>query len=172
MIKKITYLFALIVALFVSVNVLAQGKNDTPWQIFNMEEATRWGGNASFDDETVTVSFKGNNDRWIDIPNLKGDLTGHDKMTIEVLKSNCVMNVNLRYKDAEGKTKQVTCQTFWGSMAKNINGKKVLKCDLTNGGKIPAEYFKDVVGIRLAMAKAVAGEEEPWNIQFGKVCVY
>lgn len=171
--KKITYLFVCLMTLLVSIQVQAQSKNATPWQIFNMEDATRWGKNADFDDETQVLTFQqGNGDRWIDVPNLKGDLTGHEKMTIEVLESDCVLRVNLRYRDENGKTQQVACQTFWGSMGKTISAKKVLKCDLTNGGKIPAEFFKNVVGIRISMAKGADGTKAPWKVKFGKVCVY
>lgn len=44
--KKITYLFVLVMTMFFVTSAQAQ----TPWKIINMEEATRWGGNASFDD--------------------------------------------------------------------------------------------------------------------------
>lgn len=158
-------------ATFFVTGIYAQDKG-TPWKIINMEEATRWGGNTSFDDETSTVFFTGSSDRWIDVPGLKGDIMGHTKMEFNILKSDCVMRVNLRYKDADGKVQQVVCQTFYGQMGKVINTKKVVKCDLTNGDKISAEAFKNVVSVRISMAKNAAGSEEPWNIQFGKIYLY
>lgn len=166
--KKITYLFVLVMAMFFVTSAQAQ----TPWKIINMEEATRWGGNASFDDETSTVSFTGSSDRWIDVPGLNGDISRHTQMELNILKSDCVMRVNLRYKDADGKMQQVACQTFYGQMGKVIKAKKTIKCDLTNGGKIPEEAFKNVVSVRISMAKNAASSEEPWSIQFGKVYLY
>lgn len=169
--KKIAFLLMMLMGIVCVSTVKAQSKG-TPWKIINMEEATRWGGNADFDDATSTVSFTGSSDRWIDVPGVKGDISGHTQMEFNILKSDCVMRVNLRYKDADGKVQQVACQTFYGQMGKVIKAKKTIKCDLTNDGKIPAEAFKNVVSIRISMAKNAAGSEEPWNIQFGKVYLY
>lgn len=169
--RLVSLLMMMVVAVICVTTANAQSKG-TPWKILNMEDATRWGSNASYDDETCLVEFEGSSDRWIDVPGVSGDLTGHTKLELDVLKSNCVLRVWLRYKDAAGKTQQVACQTFYGQMGKEINVKKVIKCDLSDGGKVPAEALKNVVSIRLSMARGVAGVEAPWSIQFGKVYLY
>lgn len=170
--KKITFLLVLVATLFVTMNVSAQGKNDKPWKMVNMYEVEQYGGNTDYDNDTFTASFTGNYNRWFDLPGVKGDLTEHAKITFEILKSNCVMKVCLLYKNADGKTQQVTCQTFYGSMGKEITAKKLIKCDLTDGGKITDEMLKNAVAIRVAMAKPSTDKGEPWSIQFGNVCVY
>lgn len=163
--KKLMLMFAL-VALF-TTNVMAQ----TPWKIIDMEYVTKHGGNCSYDDETCTATFKGSYDRWIDLPELKGDLTGHTKLTATILKSNVVLSFNIRYRNADGEVKQVKAQTFWSQMGKEIDGKKELKVDLTNKGKIGEDVLKDVVSVRVSMAKQAPGAEEPWFCQFGDMVV-
>ena len=170
--KKITFLLVLVATLFVTMNVSAQGKNDKLWMMVNMDEVEQYGGNTDYDNDTFTASFTGNYNRWFDLPGVKGDLTAHTKITFEILKSDCVMKVSLRYKDANGKTQQVTCQTFYSSMGKEISAKKLIKCDLSNGGKITEEKLKNAVAVRISMAKPSTDKSEPWSIQFGNVCVY
>lgn len=170
--KKITLLLVLVATLFATMNVSAQGKNDKPWKMVNMDEVEQYGGNTDYDNDTFTASFTGDFSRWIDLPGLKGDLTEHTKITFEILKSDCVMKVSLRYKDANGKTQQVTCQTFYGSMGKEITTKKLIKCDLSNGGKVTEEMLKNATAVRISMAKPSTEHGEPWSIQFGNVCVY
>ena len=163
--KKLMLIFAL-VALF-ATNVSAQA----PWKIIDMEYVTRHGGNCDYDDETCTANFKGSYDRWIDLPGLSGDLTGHTKLEAVILKSNVILTFNVRYKDADGKTQQVKAQTFYGQMGKGIDSKKTLKVDLTNKGKIDDDMLKNVVSVRVSMAKQAAGAEEPWFCQFGDIVV-
>lgn len=163
--KKLMLLFAL-VALF-ATDVAAQ----TPWKVIDMEYVTKHGSNCQYDDETCTATFKGSYDRWIDLPGLSGDLTGHTKLEATILKSNVILTFNIRYKDADGKTQQVKAQTFYGQMGKEITSKKTLKVDLTNKGKIGDDVLKNVVGVRVSMAKVVGGAEEPWQVQFGDVVV-
>ena len=163
--KKLMFMFAL-VALF-ATNSMAQA----PWKIIDMEYVTKHGGNCQYDDETCTATFKGSYDRWIDLPGLSGDLTGHTKLEATILKSNVILTFNIRYKDADGKTQQVKAQTFYGQMGKEITSKKTLKVDLTNKGKIGDDVLKNVVGVRVSMAKQVAGAEEPWQVQFGDIVV-
>ena len=163
--KKLMLMFAL-VALF-ATNVAAQ----TPWKVIDMEYVTKHGSNCQYDDETCTATFKGSGDRWFDLPGLSGDLTQHAKFDMPVLKSNVRLSIYLRYKDADGKTQQVKAQTFYGQMGKEITSKKTLKVDLTNKGKIGDDVLKNVVGVRVSMAKVVGGAEEPWQVQFGDVVV-
>ncbi len=158
-------MFAL-VALF-SLNVAAQ----TPWKIVDMEYVTRHGGNCEYDDETCTATFKGSYNRWIDLPGLSGDLTGHTNLTMTVLKSNVVISFNIRYRNADGEVKQEKSQTFYSQMGKEIKSKKTIKVDLTNKGKINDEMLKNVVSVRLSMAKQASGAEEPWFCQFGDIVV-
>lgn len=143
----------------------------TPWKIVDMEDVSKHGTNAQYDDETCTVTFKGKWDRWIDLPGVKGDLTEHTQMNLTIKKSTCMLRVAIRYKNEEGETKQVDAATFYSSMGKTIEKDKTIKVDLTNKGKITADMLKDVVSIRIAMAKAVDGNEEPWMTQFGEVSI-
>ena len=143
----------------------------TPWKIINMEEVQRHGGNADYDDETLTATFTGSSDRWIDLPGISGDLTGHTQLNMTIQKSTCMLKVCLRYKDADGKTQQVDAATLYYNMGKTIESAKKMKIDLTNKGKVDAEILKNIVSIRLAMAKAVDGNEAPWTVQFGEVSI-
>lgn len=56
-------------------------------------------------------------------------------------------------------------------MGKTIESKKIAKIDLTNKGKIGEDVLKNVVSIRISMAKTVDGNEEPWTTQFGEVLI-
>lgn len=170
--KKITFLLVLVATMFITMSVSAQGKNDKPWKIVNMDDVEQYGGNTEYDNDTFTATFTGSYNRWFDLPDVKGDLSEHTKITFDILKSDCVMKVCLRYKDANGKVQQVTCQTFYGSMGKEITAKKTIKCDLTDGGKVTADMLKNAVSVRIAMAKSVDGKSEPWTIQFGNVRVF
>lgn len=164
--KKIAFLIVSLVMFTLGIN--AQDK--TPYKIVSMEDVEKTGKNCTFDDETLTATFKGQWDRWIDIPGISGDLTQHTKLTIEVEKSNIMLGVYLRYKDADGKTQQAKVTQFYSSMGKEINSKKVLKVDLTNKGKVSEDILKNVTAIRLSMAQPVSGAEEPYTVQFsGKV---
>lgn len=163
--KKLMFVFAL-VALF-ATNSMAQA----PWKIIDMEYVTKHGSNCQYDDETCTATFKGSYDRWIDLPGLSGDLTGHTKLEATILKSNVILTFNIRYKDADGKTQQVKAQTFYGQMGKEITSKKTLKVDLTNKGKIGDDILKNVDAVRISMSKAVGSGEEPWFCQFEDIVI-
>ena len=147
------------------------GMAQTPWKIIDMENVTRHGGNCDYDDETLTATFKEKWDRWFDLPEVSGDLTQHTKLTMVIKKSTCMLSVNIRYKDADGKQQQVTASTFYGSMNKTISADKKVTCDLTNKGKIGEDVLKNVTSIRISMAKAVDGNEAPWEVQFGEVTI-
>lgn len=163
--KKIAFLIVALVMFTLSIN--AQG--NAPYKIVNMEDVEKYSPNCDFDDETVTATFKGQNNRWLDVPGIKGDLTGHTKLSVEILKSNIMLTFSLRYKDADGKTQQVKVATCYSSMGKEITAKKVIKIDLTNKGKVSEDILKNVSAIRISMAKQVSGAEEPYSVQFGKV---
>ena len=161
--KKILFILCLMAAMTVTVSA------QTPWKIITMEDVTRHGKNVEWNDETCTATFKGKWDRWIDVPGIRGDLTEHSKMKMTILMSDCMLIIVVRYKDAEGKTKELATNTLYGSMGKSIEAKKVVNIDLTNGGKTDPEILKNCVGLRVSMAKGVDGKEEPWICQFGEI---
>ena len=143
----------------------------TPWKIVDLEQVTKHGGNCDFDDETLTATFKEKWDRWFDLPEVSGDLTGHTKLTMVIKKSTCMLKVVVRYKDADGKQQQVDAAQFYRQMGKTIDKDTKIECDLTNKGKIGEDILKNVTSIRISMAKAVDGNEEPWETQFGEVTI-
>lgn len=163
--KKVMLILAL-VALFVTT-----GMSQTPWRIVDMEFATAHGSNCEYDDENCIATFKNKFDRWVDLPGVNGDITGHTKLSVDILKSNVVLRFCVRYRDDSGKVQQVDSQTFYGSMGKEIKEKKTLNVDLTNGGKLDDEIFKDVASIRVAMSRPAAGAEEPYFVQFGQIII-
>ena len=143
----------------------------TPWKIVDLEQVTKHGGNCDFDDETLTATFKEKWDRWFDLPEVSGDLTQHTKLTMTIKKSTCMLKVVVRYKDADGKQQQVDAAQFYRQMGKTIDKDTKIECDLTNKGKIGEDILKNVTSIRISMAKAVDGNEEPWETQFGEVTI-
>lgn len=152
----------------ITVTVIAQS---TSWKVVNMEEVTRHGANCEYDDLTCTATFTGKWDRWIDLPDVKGDLTQHTQLKLAILKSTCMLKVIVRYRGEDGKIKEVTAATLYHTMGKTIESKKIAKIDLTNKGKIGEDVLKNVVSIRISMAKTVDGNEEPWTTQFGEVLI-
>ena len=135
-----------------------------------MEDVTKISPNCDYDEENCIAVFTGKNNRWIDLPGVKGDILSTPILSMEILKSNIVLKVAIRYKDADGKTVQADAATLYGQMGKEITSKKDIKLNLltASNGKITEEMLKNVVSLRLAMGKAV-NEDAPWNIQFGKV---
>lgn len=159
-------MFVCLMAMF-TVTMNAQ----TPWKIIDLEQVTKHGGNCDFDDETLTATFKEKWDRWFDLPEVSGDLTGHTKLSMTIKKSSCMLKVVLRYKDADGKQQQVDAATFYRQMGKTIDKDTKIDCDLTNKGKIDEDVLKNITSIRISMAKAIDGNEEPWETQFGEVTI-
>ncbi len=159
-------MFVCLMAMF-AVTMNAQ----TPWKIIDMENVTKHGGNCDYDDETLTATFKEKWDRWFDLPEVSGDLTQHTKLTMTIKKSTCMLKVVLRYKDADGKQQQVDAAQLYYNMGKTIDSPKKMKIDLTNKGKIGDDVLKNITSIRISMAKAVDGNEEPWMVQFGEVTI-
>ena len=159
-------MFVCLMAMF-AVTMNAQ----TPWKIIDMENVTKHGGNCDYDDETLTATFKEKWDRWFDLPEVSGDITGHTQLNMTVLKSTCMLKVVLRYKDADGKQQQVDAAQLYYNMGKTIDSPKKMKIDLTNKGKIGEDALKNITSIRISMAKAVDGNEEPWMVQFGEVTI-
>lgn len=155
----------LIIALSIMLGTAAFAQN-APWKFISMEEVSRHGGNAEYDDETCTAYFKGSSDRWIDLPGVNGDLNGHTDLTLNVLKSEVILSVFVRYKDEDGQTKQVKAVTFYRQTGKPINKLTALKVDLTNGGEITEEMLANVTSIRVAMAKPCVDKDEPWSVTF------
>ena len=164
--KKLSIL--LVFMTLCAVNMMAQS---TPWKIIDMEDVSRHGSNAEYDDETLTATFKNDKDRWIDLPGVKGDINGHTMLHVKIMKANCMLKFAVRYKDENGKAQQAIAATCYSSMGKTIKKEKLLKIDLTNKGKITEAMLKDVIGIRVAMAKGVEGKESPWEVTFGEVAI-
>lgn len=164
--KKMFFLLTAMFAFAMCVNAQSEV---TPWQIYSMEEVNKMGSNTEFDNETCTAIFKGNGDRWIDIPGLKGDISAHTTLLLNILQSDCVLKICVRYKDESGKTQQAIAETLYGRMGKCITDKKELKVDLTGKGQITSEMLKGVVSVRIAMAKGADGKKEPWSVKFGKI---
>lgn len=160
---------AMMVAILATFAMTAMAQ--TPWKIVDMENVTKHGGNCDFDDETLTATFKEKWDRWFDLPEVSGDLTQHTKLTMVIKKSTCMLKVVVRYKDADGKLQQVDAAQFYRQMGKTIDKDTKIECDLTNKGKIGDDILKNVTSIRISMAKAVDGNEEPWETQFGEVTI-
>lgn len=160
---------AMMVAILATFAMTAMAQ--TPWKIVDMENVTKHGGNCDFDDETLTATFKEKWDRWFDLPEVSGDLTQHTKLTMVIKKSTCMLKVVVRYKDADGKQQQVDAAQFYRQMGKTIDKDTKIECDLTNKGKIGDDILKNVTSIRISMAKAVDGNEEPWETQFGEVTI-
>lgn len=155
--------------LFILLSVLfcvTASAQKTPWKFISMEEVTRHGGNASWDEETFTASFVGSSDRWIDLPGIKGDINGHTDLTLNITKSEVILSVFVRYKDDEGKTQQVKAVTFYRQTGKPISKPTALKVDLTDGGNITEEMLSNVTSIRVAMAKPSVDKDEPWTVTF------
>ena len=161
-------MFVALVAMFALTAVAQQ---QTPWKIIDMENVTKHGGNCDFDEETLTATFKEKWDRWFDLPEVSGDLTQHTKLTMVIKKSTCMLKVVIRYKDADGKQQQVDAAQFYRSMGKTITSDTKVTADLTKDGKIGEDVLKNVTSIRISMAKAVDGNEEPWETQFGEVTI-
>lgn len=156
---------------FLATFALTAVAQSTPWKIIDMENVTKHGGNCDYDDETLTATFKEKWDRWFDLPEVSGDLIQHTKLTMTIKKSTCMLKVVLRYKDADGKQQQTDAATFYRQMGKSIDKDTKIKVDLTNGGKIGDDVLKNITSIRISMAKAVDGNEEPWMVQFGEVTI-
>ena len=156
---------------FLATFALTAVAQSTPWKIIDMENVTKHGGNCDYDDETLTATFKEKWDRWFDLPEVSGALTQHTQLTMTIKKSTCMLKVVLRYKDADGKQQQVDAATFYRQMGKSIDKDTKIKVDLTNGGKIGDDVLKNITSIRISMAKAVDGNEEPWETQFGEVTI-
>lgn len=161
-------MLAALVAAF-TLSAVAQSK--APWKIIDMENVTKHGGNCDYDDETLTATFKEKWDRWFDLPDVSGDLTGHTQLNMTVLKSTCMLKVVLRYKDADDKQQQVDAAVLYYNMGKTIDKEKKMNIDLTNKGKIGEDVLRNVTSIRISMAKAVDGNEEPWMVQFGEISI-
>lgn len=161
----------MMVAFLATFALTAVAQSKAPWKIVDLENVTKHGGNCDFDDETLTATFKEKWDRWFDLPEVSGDLTEHTKLTMNIKKSTCMLKIVVRYKDADGKQQQVDAAQFYRQMGKTIDKDTKIVCDLTNKGKIGEDVLKNVTSIRISMAKAVDGNEEPWETQFGEVTI-
>lgn len=147
------------------LNVSAQKE---PYKIVSMEDVTRWGSNCDYDAETCTATYKGPYSRWFDIPGMTGDFSEHSKIRLDVLESTVMLKFVIRYRDEDGKTQEVTAATLYRQMGSTITKKKTIKLDLAGNDGEYKEMLKNCVGIRVSMAKAVDGAEEPeWMTKFG-----
>jgi hypothetical protein len=138
----------------------------------DMDAVSKIGGNTVYDDENSTATFTGQWNRWIDLPGISGDISDTPNLQMEILKSNVILRVVLRVKvEGESKPKEVEAAAFYGQMGKAITASKLVKINLVKGskGKVSDEDLKNIVSVRISMAKAVEDAEEPWSVQFGKV---
>lgn len=163
--KKFALMFVALIALASAQITSAQVRT------IDMEEVTKTGGNCEYDDENCVASFSGRWDRWIDLPGVKGDISATPTIKMEILKSNVILRIAILYKGDDVKPTQVEVATFYSQMGKEINSAKTIKIDLIKGskGKVTEDMLKNIVSIRVAMAKECSGAEEPFMTQFGKV---
>lgn len=161
--KKLGLLFA---GLMIVLGISAQNE---PYKIFSMEDVTRVGKNCDYDPDTRTAVFKDKWDRWFDVPSMQGDFSEHSKIQFDVLESNVILKVVLRYRGEDGKTKEATIGTLYGQMGKVISSKKTIKLDLKGKEGEFAEALKSLVGLRISMGKVCDGVEEgeEWKCVFG-----
>jgi hypothetical protein len=160
----------LMVTLFMGLAFGAQAQ--TTVRNVDMDAVSKIGGNTSYDDENCTATFTGQWNRWIDLPGISGDISDTPNLQMEILKSNVILRVVLRLNaEGESKPKEVQVAAFYGQMGKPITASKLVKINLVKGskGEVSADDLKNVVSVRISMAKAVDDAEEPWAVQFGKV---
>jgi hypothetical protein len=164
--KKMILMMALLMGAVIGAKAQTAALN------VDMEQVSKIGGNATYDDENCLATFTGQWNRWLDLPGVEGDLTATPTLQMEILKSNVVLKVVLRTKvEGESKPKETEVAVFWGQMGKEITSSKLVKIHLVNGskGKVTEDDLKQVVSVRISMAKQVEDAEEPWFAQFGKV---
>ncbi len=139
-----------------------------------MDAVSKIGGNTTYDDENTTATFTGQWNRWIDLPGISGDISDTPNLEMEILKSNVILRVVLRIQaEGESKPREVQAAAFYGQMGKEISASKLVKINLVKGskGEVTNDDLKNIVSVRISMAKAIDGAEEPWAVQFGKVCL-
>jgi hypothetical protein len=84
-----------------------------------MEQVSKIGGNATYDDENCQANFTGQWNRWLDLPGVEGDISATHTLQMEILKSNVVLKVVLRTKvEGESKPKETEVAVFWDQMGK------------------------------------------------------
>ena len=159
--------FCLCLAVLLSAALTVMAQNE-PYKMISLEEVVKHGGHCDFNTETCEARFDGNSDRWFDVPGFQGDFSEHSNIEMEVLESNVILKFVIRYKNEEGKTKEVNCATLYGQMGKGISKKKTLKLDLSKDGEF-AEQLKSMVALRVAMGKPANNAEEgdAWYCKFG-----
>jgi len=59
----------------------------------DMEQVSKIGGNATYDDENCQANFTGQWNRWLDLPGVEGDISATPTLQMEILKSNVVLKV-------------------------------------------------------------------------------
>lgn len=125
---------------------------------------------TEFDSETKTFSFYGSSNRWFDLPGLKGDISSNPVLRMWVNSSNVVMRINVRHKIGDAtSTTQTTAATLYGQTNKLITGRTKIEIDLSAQNDITEDMLENVVSVRVSMASAATGAEEPYHIELDRI---
>lgn len=159
----------LIFCLLCSVALLWAGPRKEPYQILSMEDVGKWGANCDYDVETCTAVFTGKGNRWFDLPGIQGDFSKHTRVQFDVLQSNVILKVVVRYVDEKGKTREVTCATLTDQMGYGITKRKTVRFDLRGDEDQCVGLLGNVVSVRISMAKLCddAEDDKIWFCHFG-----
>ena len=159
----------LICCFLCSIALLWAGPRKEPYQILSLEDVAKWGPNCDYDVETCMALFQGSGNRWFDLPGIQGDYSQHTLLQLEVLQSNVILKVVLRYADENGKTREITCATLTDQMSYGITKKRNIKIDLRGDEDQCVGLLDNVVGVRISMAKLCDGSEDDkiWFCHFG-----
>lgn len=140
-----------------------------PYQILSMEDVGKWGANCDYDVETCVATFTGKANRWFDLPGVQGDYSKHTHFQLDVLQSNVVLKVVVRYVDENGKTREITCATLTDQMGYGITKKQTVRFDLRGDEDQCVGLLKNIISVRISMAKLCDGAEDDqvWFCRFG-----
>lgn len=154
--KRLTLIFCLLC----SIVMLWAGPRKEPYQILSMEDVGKWGANCDYDVETCTAVFKGSGNRWFDLPGIQGDYSKHTRVQFDVLQSNVILKVVVRYADEKGKTREITCAQLTDQMGYGISKKHTVKFDLRGDEDQCVGLLGNVISVRISMAKLSDGSED------------
>ena len=154
--KKIGLIFCLLC----SVALLWASPRKEPYQILSMEDVGKWGANCDYDVETCMAVFKGSGNRWFDLPGVQGDYSKHTRVQFDVLQSNVILKVVVRYVDENGKTREITCAQLNDQMGYGISKKHTVKFDLRGDEDQCVGLLGNVISVRISMAKLCEGSED------------
>ncbi len=161
--------------LLCTVALLWAGPRKEPYLILSMEDVGKWGANCDYDVETCTATFTGSSNRWFDLPGMQGDFSKHTRVQFDVMGSNVVLKVVVRYVDENGKTREITCATLTDQMGYGITKRKTVRFDLRGDEDQCVGLLKNVLSVRISMAKLSDGSEDDkiWFCHFAtRLMVY